>query len=307
MITQKLQLQLGLRLGLQIGLLAALFVAAVLAFAWAPHAHAQALTWTANQTIDFSDPDIDLTVLSGSEATTMVVNTGTMTVVVPQNDVFTITSANRSLAATGVTTAAVSDTCVAGVARMTITGGTGGETITVTPGASACNAGGTSSGGAGGGGGSSGGSSPTTPTTPVAPSTPSAPSGTPGAIAPSGAIGAQISALATQLKSLIAALEAQGGSVSVAIKAQVDALIAVTPAAGKASFSSNLDVGASGADVSSLQNWLIKKGYSIPAGATGFYGGQTKAAVAAYQAANGISPAVGYFGPKTRAHVQANP
>jgi hypothetical protein len=50
---------------------------------------------------------------------------------------------------------------------------------------------------------------------------------------------------------------------------------------------------------------LISKGYTISAGATGYFGTQTKAAVAAYQTAKGITPAAGYFGPITIASVNA--
>lgn len=71
-------------------------------------------------------------------------------------------------------------------------------------------------------------------------------------------------------------------------------------------FTTDLTLGSSGASVTALQNWLISKGFSISAGATGFFGAQTKAALAAYQAANGISPAAGYFGPVTRAKVNAS-
>jgi hypothetical protein len=82
--------------------------------------------------------------------------------------------------------------------------------------------------------------------------------------------------------------------------------VAAAPAkAADAMFNMNLTVGSSGADVSALQTWLIAGGYSIPAGATGYFGMQTKAAVAAYQTAKGISPAAGYFGPLTRASVNA--
>lgn len=63
----------------------------------------------------------------------------------------------------------------------------------------------------------------------------------------------------------------------------------------------NLTVGSTGAAVTCLQQTLIGAGYSIPAGATGYFGMQTKAAVAAWQAAVGISPAAGYFGPISRA------
>jgi len=71
------------------------------------------------------------------------------------------------------------------------------------------------------------------------------------------------------------------------------------------SFTMNLTIGSTGSQVTALQNWLISKGYSIPAGATGYFGTQTQGALAAYQAANGIVPAVGYFGPITRAKINA--
>ncbi|HYC83074.1 MAG TPA: peptidoglycan-binding protein [Candidatus Paceibacterota bacterium] len=76
-----------------------------------------------------------------------------------------------------------------------------------------------------------------------------------------------------------------------------------TPAAS--AFTRSLTIGSRGADVTQLQNFLISKGMSVPAGATGYFGAQTKAALAAYQAANGIAPAAGYFGPVTMAHVNA--
>jgi len=69
----------------------------------------------------------------------------------------------------------------------------------------------------------------------------------------------------------------------------------------------DLTVGSNGTEVTALQNFLIGKGYAIPAGATGYFGAQTQSALAAYQAAVGISPAAGYYGPKTRAYMQANP
>lgn len=66
-------------------------------------------------------------------------------------------------------------------------------------------------------------------------------------------------------------------------------------------FTRSLTVGAQGADVTALQNYLIGAGHSISAGATGYFGAQTAAAVAKWQAANGISPAVGYFGSVSQA------
>ena len=98
----------------------------------------------------------------------------------------------------------------------------------------------------------------------------------------------QIAALQAQIAALIAQIAALTGSVTTT-----------------AHFTMDLTIGSSGAEVTRLQNWLISKGYSIPAGATGYFGGQTQAAVAAYQRANGITPAAGYFGPVTRARINA--
>ncbi|MCA9359065.1 peptidoglycan-binding protein [Candidatus Kaiserbacteria bacterium] len=67
----------------------------------------------------------------------------------------------------------------------------------------------------------------------------------------------------------------------------------------------DLTIGKDGKDVTSLQNYLISKGYSIPAGATGYFGGQTQQALAKFQAANSISPASGHFGPITRGKIQS--
>ncbi|MEO6536309.1 MAG: peptidoglycan-binding protein [Candidatus Paceibacterota bacterium] len=78
-----------------------------------------------------------------------------------------------------------------------------------------------------------------------------------------------------------------------------------TTTATATTFARNLTIGSTGADVTALQTWLIAKGFSIPAGATGYFGAQTKAALGAYQASAGITPAAGYFGPITRAQVNA--
>ncbi len=64
-------------------------------------------------------------------------------------------------------------------------------------------------------------------------------------------------------------------------------------------FLSNLTVGSRGQDVIELQTRLTAIGfYKGPI--TGYFGGLTKAAVTAFQKANGL-PATGYFGPMTRA------
>lgn len=88
-----------------------------------------------------------------------------------------------------------------------------------------------------------------------------------------------------------------------ALLAQIAALQGTTGTTAAVTFTRDLTNGSSGSDVTALQNWLISKGFTIPAGATGYFGPQTTAALAKFQAANGIVPAAGYFGPVTRAKV----
>ncbi|MCX6787113.1 MAG: peptidoglycan-binding protein [Candidatus Kaiserbacteria bacterium] len=67
-------------------------------------------------------------------------------------------------------------------------------------------------------------------------------------------------------------------------------------------FANDLTVGSHGADVTALQQFLIDSGYAIPAGATGYFGAQTKVAVIAFQKARGIAQ-TGYVGPVTRSEL----
>src|SRR3989344_5135854 len=70
--------------------------------------------------------------------------------------------------------------------------------------------------------------------------------------------------------------------------------------ADKCSFTRSLTVGSRGDDVTCLQNYLKGAGH-LSVSATGYFGSLTKAAAASWQSANGVSPAVGYFGPISRA------
>lgn len=99
------------------------------------------------------------------------------------------------------------------------------------------------------------------------------------------------------------------------LQAQIDTLMAtiaslqgtpaVTASGSAYVFTRPLTIGSEGADVTALQTYLIAGGYSIPAGATGYFGAQTAAAVAAWQTANGVMPAAGYFGPVSQAKYNA--
>jgi peptidoglycan hydrolase-like protein with peptidoglycan-binding domain len=73
-----------------------------------------------------------------------------------------------------------------------------------------------------------------------------------------------------------------------------------------APFIRNLDVKSTGSDVTNLQNFLIQGGYLTAGNNTGYFGALTQAALARFQKARGISPAVGYFGAVTRAAIAGN-
>lgn len=68
-------------------------------------------------------------------------------------------------------------------------------------------------------------------------------------------------------------------------------------------FTTNLGLGSAGPAVSKLQAFLLEEGYS-EVGAPGVFDRKLESVIARFQIKNGVSPAVGYFGPKTRAVVQ---
>jgi peptidoglycan hydrolase-like protein with peptidoglycan-binding domain len=85
-------------------------------------------------------------------------------------------------------------------------------------------------------------------------------------------------------------------------------IIAPAPSVSCGAFSRNLTMGMTGMDVKALQQFLNTRGFSIAASGAGsaglettVFGAKTKAALAKFQAVNGIVPAAGYFGVLTRA------
>jgi peptidoglycan hydrolase-like protein with peptidoglycan-binding domain len=108
---------------------------------------------------------------------------------------------------------------------------------------------------------------------------------------------------------MFAALVVPAGAQTVAeLQAQINALMAQLAALSGGStvsvtFTQNLTVGSTGSEVVALQQMLVAQGHLVmPAGvAYGYFGGLTRAAVAKWQAANGVAPAAGYWGPLSRA------
>lgn len=91
-----------------------------------------------------------------------------------------------------------------------------------------------------------------------------------------------------------------------ALQSQLAAAQVSTPSVSSYTFTRNLTVGAKGDDVKALQNVLISGGYLKVSAPTGFFGAMTKAALAAWQSAKGISPAAGFFGSISRAAMSAS-
>ena len=66
-----------------------------------------------------------------------------------------------------------------------------------------------------------------------------------------------------------------------------------------------MTVGATGDDVTAIQNLLREQGYFTEE-PTGYFGPKTKAAVVAFQASSGL-PQTGYVGPLTRSALGGSP
>lgn len=110
-----------------------------------------------------------------------------------------------------------------------------------------------------------------------------------------------------QLQAQIASLTAQLSTLS-GTSAAKPASTASTSTTTKCTFTRPLKVGSKGADVMCLQQTLNAGGYPVaasgpgsPGNETTTFGPATKAAVMKWQAAAGVSPASGYFGPISEA------
>lgn len=96
-----------------------------------------------------------------------------------------------------------------------------------------------------------------------------------------------------------------------ALTAQLNALLGPS-VAGKCTFTRDLTIGVTGDDVMCLQKYLNSAGFQLaasgagsPGAETSYFGSRTQAAVSKWQAANGVSPTAGYFGPISRAKYDA--
>jgi len=106
------------------------------------------------------------------------------------------------------------------------------------------------------------------------------------------ATAATIEELTAQINALMAQLQA--------LQAQQASQPTTVP-----TITSDLTIGSRGDQVTALQSYLISQGYLKIDAPTAYFGPLTQAAVAAWQTANNVSPAAGYFGPKSRAALAA--
>jgi peptidoglycan hydrolase-like protein with peptidoglycan-binding domain len=105
-------------------------------------------------------------------------------------------------------------------------------------------------------------------------------------------------------KSLVARMQASGQKVPAELK-----LVAHNY---KGIFTKTLNVGSKDNEVKLLQKFLNLRGFTIaktgvgsPDNESTFFGPATQKALAKFQAANGISPASGLWGPMTRARIES--
>ena len=220
---------------------------------------------------------------------------------------------NQMTLAVGGSDFLASSVCDGSASSMTLTAPANAATttVTITPSTTICStsAGGGSSGGTGGGGGivgvTGGGGGPgtiipTTTTTTEAPATSNA------------NLTAEqrttlIAQLTVQLNALLAQLAVLQGKAAPSASAYANA-------SASASFKRDLQTGSTGDDVRALQAYLNSHGFAVSASGAGSpgnettrFGGLTRAALAKWQKSVGITPAAGYFGPKTKAYIAAHP
>jgi len=257
----------------------------------------------------FSVNGIAIHVVSGGTVASTSVDASTLTLVLAPPGLITIKAPDLNTMAveyaSGSTDYTIDSVCNGTLSQKDIAIGSATTTFTITPDAGLCatNNGGGGGGGdtpapaSSGGGGGGGGGGTTPASTPVV----TTPAITPAPAASSGNA-ALIATLQAQLQALLAQIAVlTGGS-------------AGANASANAIFNRDLQTGSTGADVTALQVWLNTHGYLVassgagsPGNETTKFGALTRAALIKLQKAAGITPTAGYFGPKTRAYIAANP
>jgi len=282
---------------------------------------AAALNYDADTDVYLTTPGVTLTIKSGSVATSVVVNAGSIDIVVPKSSTFTLASTNNvDLTGAGGATS-TTNTCSGTTNTRVFTTGAGSTgTYTITPTGGVCAA---SSGGGGSYTPAAVVVTPATPATPevptetpAVPATPAAPAATPATAPtlkalpyPQATTIAEMQANLTVLIENLTALQAYQKALAASTATTIPTAASIPPAG---SYKVGLALGSRGNDVTALQNFLKSQGVDIyPEGlVTGYYGVLTTAAVGRFQLQNGVvtsasDPGYGYVGPKTRAKINS--
>lgn len=259
--------------------------------------------------------------VSGTSAIidSITVNETDFSVTLQSGSTFQVTAPGLERLSASTLTGIASDICSASQSLLKYVPSTG-VTVTITPSATLCSTATT--------GGSSPSSSSVTTTSSSSSGSSSAAAATTATTAATTAVPATTTSVApvvatnasglssSQIQSILdvlASFDADAATIA-KVKASLEGTAgtgSVTSTAVRI-FKANLTVGSLGSEVKALQEFLNAHGYTVATTGPGSlgnettrFGAATKAALIKYQKAKGITPAVGYFGAKTRAAVEA--
>lgn len=249
-----------------------------------------------------------------AEVESITVNATNFSVTLQSGSTFQVTAPGLERLSVDTLTGITSDICSASQSLLKYAPSTS-VTVTITPSTTLC-----SSTSSGGGSSTSVSSSPTVTATPITTVTPEATTDDVVSVTPVVTATPATPASGLSVEQVTAILEvlASFGADSATI-ADVRAALwgtggttTTTTSSVSASFTRDLETGVTGSDVLALQQYLNAHGYTVatsgagsPGNETTMFGALTRAAVIKFQKANDITPAVGYFGPKTRAAVNS--
>ena len=246
--------------------------------------------------------------VSGTSATieSITVNATDFSVTLQSGSTFQVTAPGLERFSASTPTGIASDICNNSQSLLKYTPGAA-VTVTITPSSTLCSTN-TSTGGSGGGSSATTSAVPATPATSATPAVPAVTPATPAKSA-SGLSATQIQSILDVLASFDA-----GADIIAKVKASLEgtAIVGSVTSTAVRVFKANLTTGSLGSEVKALQEFLNAKGYTVTSSGPGSSGNETtrfgpatKAALIKYQKAKGITPAVGYFGAKTRAAINA--
>lgn len=250
---------------------------------------------------------------SSAEIESITVNSTNFSVTLQSGSAFQVTAPNLNRLSADTNTGNTIFTCNSSQSLIKYAPASA-VTVTITPSSTLCSSDNSSSSSTGGGGGSSTPATPAIPATPVTPSVTPATPDTPAVPATPAKSASGLSA--TQIQSILdvlASFNADAGVIA-KVKASLEgtATTGSVTSAAVGVFKANLTVGSLGSEVKALQEYLNANGYTVatsgpgsPGNETTRFGAATKAALIKFQKAKGITPAAGYFGPKTRAAISS--